>query len=151
MALARCNRGHRARVRAGAALKLSGNRDVRSVSALALARAGDSLGAEKLMVSLSRDFPLDTRVQKYWLPTIDAAVAKAEYAKLHDLTGGFHRGQPVMALTTSTAKSNLVQQVCRAEGAGAQEALEIPQTGNVGPASARHAQSCRRLQCRRPG
>jgi tetratricopeptide (TPR) repeat protein/predicted Ser/Thr protein kinase len=64
-----------ARADANAALKLAPNRDVRVVAALALARAGDTAGAEKLAAELDKTFPLDTIVQRYWLPTIRAAVA----------------------------------------------------------------------------
>jgi serine/threonine protein kinase/Tfp pilus assembly protein PilF len=64
-----------ARADANAALKLAPNRDVRAVAALALARAGDTAGAEKLAAELDKTFPLDTLVQRYWLPTIRAAVA----------------------------------------------------------------------------
>jgi serine/threonine protein kinase/tetratricopeptide (TPR) repeat protein len=64
-----------ARADANAALKLAPNRWVRSVAALALARAGDTAGAEKLAAELDKTFPLDTRVQRYWLPTIRASVA----------------------------------------------------------------------------
>jgi tetratricopeptide (TPR) repeat protein len=64
-----------ARAEANAALKLAPNRDVRAVAALALARAGDTAGAEKLAAELDKTFPLDTRVQRYWLPTIRAGVA----------------------------------------------------------------------------
>jgi eukaryotic-like serine/threonine-protein kinase len=65
----------KSRVEAKAALKLAPNRDVRSIAALALARAGDTTGAEKLAAELDSTFPLDTLVQRYWLPTIRAAVA----------------------------------------------------------------------------
>jgi hypothetical protein len=64
-----------ARAEANAALNLSPNRDVRAMAALALARAGDTAGAEKLAAELNKTFPLDTLVQRYWLPTIRAAVA----------------------------------------------------------------------------
>jgi tetratricopeptide (TPR) repeat protein len=64
-----------ARAEAKAALKLAPNRDVRAIVALALARAGDTAGAEKLATELDNAFPLDTLVQRYWLPTIRAAVA----------------------------------------------------------------------------
>ena len=60
---------------ANAALKLGPNRDVRAMAALALARAGDVAGAEKLAAELDKTFPLSTAVQRYWLPTIRAAVA----------------------------------------------------------------------------
>jgi tetratricopeptide (TPR) repeat protein len=64
-----------ARADANAAMKLAANRDVRAIAALALARAGDTAGAEKLAAELDKTFPLDTLVQTYWLPTIRAAVA----------------------------------------------------------------------------
>ena len=64
-----------ARADADAAVKLAPNRDVRAMAALALARAGDTAGAEKLAAELDKTFPLDTLVQRYWLPTIRAAVA----------------------------------------------------------------------------
>jgi predicted Zn-dependent protease len=64
-----------ARAEAKAALKLAPNRDVRAMAALALARAGDTAAAEKLAVELDKTSPLDTLVQRYWLPTIRAGVA----------------------------------------------------------------------------
>jgi serine/threonine protein kinase/Tfp pilus assembly protein PilF len=64
-----------ARTDANAAMKLAPNRDVRDVAALALARAGDTAEAEKLAAELEKTYPLDTLVQRYWLPTIRAAVA----------------------------------------------------------------------------
>jgi predicted Zn-dependent protease len=64
-----------ARAEANAALKLAPNRDVHAIAALVLARAGDAAGAEKLASELDKTFPLDTLVQRYWLPTIRAGVA----------------------------------------------------------------------------
>ena len=64
-----------ARVEANAAVKLAPNRYVRAIAALALARASDTAGAEKLAAELDKAFPLDTLVQRYWLPTIWASVA----------------------------------------------------------------------------
>jgi len=64
-----------ARAEADAAMKLAPNRDVRTMAALAMARAGDTAGAEKIAAELDKTFPLDTLVQKYWLPMIRAAVA----------------------------------------------------------------------------
>jgi eukaryotic-like serine/threonine-protein kinase len=60
---------------ADAAMKLAPNRDVKAMAALALARAGDTAEAAKLAAELDQTFPLDTLVQRYWLPTIRAAVA----------------------------------------------------------------------------
>ncbi len=68
------NRGL-ARAEADAAVRLAPNRDVRVMAALALARGGDITAAEKLAAELDKTFPLDTLVQRYWLPTIRAAVA----------------------------------------------------------------------------
>jgi tRNA A-37 threonylcarbamoyl transferase component Bud32/tetratricopeptide (TPR) repeat protein len=64
-----------ARAEAHAAVKLAPNRDVRAIAALALARADDTAGAEKLAAELDKAFPLDTLVQRYWLPTIRAGIA----------------------------------------------------------------------------
>jgi predicted Zn-dependent protease len=43
--------------------------------ALALARAGDTAGAENLADELDKTFPRDTLVQRQWLPTVRAGVA----------------------------------------------------------------------------
>jgi DNA-binding winged helix-turn-helix (wHTH) protein/Tfp pilus assembly protein PilF len=64
-----------ARAEVNAALKLASDRDVRATVALALASAGDTARAEKLAAELDKTFPLDTVVQRYWLPMIRAAVA----------------------------------------------------------------------------
>ena len=63
-----------ARQMAAKALSLSSGKDVRAVVALTLARAGDAAQAQKLANMIDHDFPLDTIVQKYTLPTILAAV-----------------------------------------------------------------------------
>jgi len=64
-----------ARVEAHTALKLGPSRNVQKFTALALARAGDTAEAQKLAAELDKTSPLDTTVQKYWLPTVGAAVA----------------------------------------------------------------------------
>jgi len=64
-----------ARADAGAAVKLAPNRDVMTMAALALARAGDTSMAEKLAAELDKTHPVDTIVQRYRLPTIRAAIA----------------------------------------------------------------------------
>jgi tetratricopeptide (TPR) repeat protein len=64
-----------ARANAKAAVKLAPNRDVSAMAALALARAADTAGAEKIADDLNQKYPLDTLVQRYWLPAIRAAVA----------------------------------------------------------------------------
>jgi predicted Zn-dependent protease len=57
------------------AMKLAPNREVQRTAALTLARAGDTAAAEKLADKLDQAFPLDTRIQRYWLPAIRAAIA----------------------------------------------------------------------------
>jgi tetratricopeptide (TPR) repeat protein len=93
-----------ARADANAALKLAPNRDVRAVAALALAYAGDTAGAEKLAAELDKTFPLDTIVQRYWLPTIRAAVALQRKdpnraIELSKETNTIELGQPTSTLT----------------------------------------------------
>ncbi len=82
-----------------AATRLASNRDVSSLAALALARAGDTAGAEKLADELGKAFPLATFVQGYWLPTIHAAVAlqrknPKRAVELLNLAGTMELGQP---------------------------------------------------------
>ena len=67
--------GEQASADADAAVKLAPNRDVQAMAALALARAGDTARAQKLAAELDKALPLATLVQRYWLPTVQAAVA----------------------------------------------------------------------------
>lgn len=55
-------------------LRLSTGRDVLVLAALALARAGDVAGAQRLARDLEREFPTNTVIKLYWLPTIQAAI-----------------------------------------------------------------------------
>jgi predicted Zn-dependent protease len=45
------------------------------MAALVLARIGDTAGAERLAAELDKTFPLDRLLQRYWLPTVRAAIA----------------------------------------------------------------------------
>jgi class 3 adenylate cyclase/tetratricopeptide (TPR) repeat protein len=88
-----------ARAEADAALNLGPNRDVRALAALALARAGATPAAEKLAAELDQTLPLDTLVQRYWLPTIRAAVAlerkdPKRAIELLKVAGTIELGQP---------------------------------------------------------
>ena len=56
------------------ALEFVPGKDVIVVAALALARADDVKQAKKLAERLDLDFPLDTIVQGYWLPSIRGAI-----------------------------------------------------------------------------
>ncbi len=64
----------RAQEETSAALALSTTRDTRTLAALAFARAGDSALAERMAAELAKEFPLDTVVNGYWLPTIRASL-----------------------------------------------------------------------------
>jgi eukaryotic-like serine/threonine-protein kinase len=63
-----------ARHDAVAALALVPGKEIRSVAALALARAGAAAEAKRLADGLNKDFPQDTLMQGYWLPAIRAAI-----------------------------------------------------------------------------
>ena len=92
----------RARSDAEAALHLAPNRAVQAMAALVLARAGDVAQAQKLAEDLDKAFPLDTLIQRYWLPTIRAALAlhANDPGRAVDLLKGaspIELGQPTLA------------------------------------------------------
>jgi eukaryotic-like serine/threonine-protein kinase len=64
-----------ARADVAAGQKLTVNRLSEPWAAFALAVAGDVKGAQRLAAELNRRWPLDSVVQRYWLPTISAAIA----------------------------------------------------------------------------
>jgi len=64
----------RARAQTASALALAPSRDVQLLAALAFARTGDSARAHKLAEDLTRGFPLNTVIDRYWLPTINASI-----------------------------------------------------------------------------
>jgi hypothetical protein len=71
------------------------------MAAVALARAGDTAAAEKLAAGLDTTFPLDTLVQRYWLPTIQAAIAlerkdPSRAVELLKVTSAIELGQPTI-------------------------------------------------------
>ena len=63
-----------ARQNALSALALVPGKNVTTMAALALGRAGEAAQAQRLADNLDRDFPQDTIVQGYWLPSIRAAI-----------------------------------------------------------------------------
>jgi tetratricopeptide (TPR) repeat protein len=64
-----------ARTQAAAALAISHGRDVDAAAALALGLSGDTRGAQALVAGLDREYPLDTLVQRNYLPEIRAEIA----------------------------------------------------------------------------
>jgi serine/threonine protein kinase/predicted Zn-dependent protease len=56
------------------ALAKSSGRNVQTLAALALARAGEVSRAQSIADDLSKRFPLDTLINNFWVPTIRAAI-----------------------------------------------------------------------------
>jgi tetratricopeptide (TPR) repeat protein len=83
-----------ARSDAEAALRVVPSRAVQAMAALVLARAGDVAQAQKLADDLDKAFPLDTLIQRYWLPTIRGAVA-------------LHSGDPSRAIEQLKAANSI--------------------------------------------
>jgi eukaryotic-like serine/threonine-protein kinase len=80
-----------------AALALASTQDVRTLAALALARAGDITQAQKMAHDLIKDAPLDTMLNGYWIPTIRASIElnRKNYGKAVDslqAASGYERG-----------------------------------------------------------
>jgi predicted Zn-dependent protease len=63
-----------ARHKVKAALALASNHDSQILGALALARAGDSAQAAKMADDLAKQYPEDTIVNNYWLPSVRATI-----------------------------------------------------------------------------
>ena len=57
-----------------AALTLAPGRDVKLFAALALARIGETARAKTIVEELEKNYPSDTILKVYWLPTIKAAM-----------------------------------------------------------------------------
>jgi eukaryotic-like serine/threonine-protein kinase len=62
------------------ALTLGPGRDVRVLSAVALARAGESSQAKTLMEALKKSEPSNTFLKVYWFPVIEASIALSQHA-----------------------------------------------------------------------
>jgi predicted Zn-dependent protease len=90
-----------ARADADTALPLAANRDAQTAAALALALAGDTEHAEKLTAVLNENFPLDTWVQRMWVPMTRAAVAlshknPAKAIELLRVVSSYELGTPAL-------------------------------------------------------
>jgi tetratricopeptide (TPR) repeat protein len=57
-----------------AALALAPGRDVKLFAALTMARIGETAGAKAIAEALEKNYPSDTLLKVYWLPTIKAAM-----------------------------------------------------------------------------
>jgi serine/threonine protein kinase/tetratricopeptide (TPR) repeat protein len=74
------------------AIALASNRDSQILTALVLARTGETDGARRMADDIAKRFPLNTMVNSYWLPTILAAIE-------------LHRNQPEKAIRLLEATS----------------------------------------------
>ncbi|HEV2732272.1 MAG TPA: tetratricopeptide repeat protein, partial [Terriglobales bacterium] len=63
-----------ARQDVGEALSLSAGRDVKLFAALVYARIGDSARAKPMIAELEKNYPSDTLMKVYWLPTLKGAL-----------------------------------------------------------------------------
>ena len=64
----------RARQQTASALATAATRDVQTLAALAYARTGDAGQARKIADDLAHQFPLNTTMNRYWLPAIEASI-----------------------------------------------------------------------------
>jgi eukaryotic-like serine/threonine-protein kinase len=76
-ALREAELGNTTLARQQATQALATKEDIQEVAALALARAGDIAGAEKILRSLTRQSSTDLWVNNYWLPSIRGAIELA--------------------------------------------------------------------------
>ena len=73
-----------ARQDAAAALTHSASsNDTQTESALVFAMAGDSVHAQSVAQALAKRFPLNTQIQSYWLPVIQAQLALSQKNPAH--------------------------------------------------------------------
>jgi serine/threonine protein kinase/tetratricopeptide (TPR) repeat protein len=82
------------------ALSTASTRDVSILAALALARIGDTEQAKRIADDLAARFPLNTALNRYWLPTIYASIAirhgdPARAVELLQTTAQYELGSPL--------------------------------------------------------
>ena len=90
----------RALVEAAAALSGTSGKDAQILGALALARGGNVERSRVLVQQLAKQYPADTMMQWYWLPTIRAAIEMnlenpGEAKKQLEVTTDYELGAPV--------------------------------------------------------
>ena len=80
-------------------MALGSNRDSQILAALALARAGETDGAQRMADDVAKRSPLNTVLNGYWLPTIMAAVElnrkhPEKAIELLEAASGYELGAP---------------------------------------------------------
>jgi serine/threonine protein kinase/tetratricopeptide (TPR) repeat protein len=114
------------------ALALSPSRDYQILSAVTLARSGDSTRAGIIAADLHKRYPLNTMLNDYWLPTILATIEikhkrAAKALELLQRASAYELGQPwVEAPVTMNLYPSYVRgEAYLEEGQGAQAAAEF--------------------------
>jgi DNA-binding winged helix-turn-helix (wHTH) protein/tetratricopeptide (TPR) repeat protein len=120
-----------ARADADAALRLTANRDAQTAAALALALAGDTEHAEKLTAELNKNFPLDTGVQRVWVPMIRGAIAlsrknPAKAIELLRVTSPYELGTPRLLPIYERGQAYLMLHNGSAAAADFQKVIDHP-------------------------
>jgi eukaryotic-like serine/threonine-protein kinase len=62
----------RARLQSGSALALASSQDLQMQVTLVSGRAGDSVHVRKMADDMAKQFPLNTMLNRYWVPTLRA-------------------------------------------------------------------------------
>ena len=133
-----------ARDLAASALKVSQGRDVEAMSALALARAGDTGRAQSIGDDMAKRYPLDTLVKDIYLPSLhaiidivrkdpQAAVKSLEASSPYELGSGYFpnlnliavyvRGEAYLAARNGTAAATEFQKILSHPGVMINSAL----------------------------
>jgi tetratricopeptide (TPR) repeat protein len=108
----------------------NGSQAVRRLGALALARAGDTGAALSIAAGLGREFPSDTLLHVYWLPTIRAAseLSRGNPQKaigLLEVTRPYEFGNPQTPTNENLYPVYIRGLACLAAGEGTQAAVEF--------------------------
>jgi serine/threonine protein kinase/tetratricopeptide (TPR) repeat protein len=113
-----------------AALALAPGRDVKVLSALALARVGDTARAKAMVGQLEKTDPLNTVLKLYWLPTIKAAIElnrgnSAQALVFLEAATPYEFGQPPPMQVGTLYPAYLRGQACLAAHNGSAAAVEF--------------------------
>jgi serine/threonine protein kinase/Flp pilus assembly protein TadD len=119
-----------ARVQIPPSLLKSSSQVVQRLAALALARAGEAGPALSMADELGREFPSDTLVHEYWLPTIRAAAELGrgnpqKAIELLEVTQPYELGNPQTPTNQNLYPMYIRGLACLAAGEGTQAAVEF--------------------------
>jgi eukaryotic-like serine/threonine-protein kinase len=112
------------------ALALSSGQDVKVAAALTLPRIGDAPRAKALVEELERDYPTNTMLKVYWLPTINAAIELSKSNSPHaieylEAAAPYELGDPLPMQMGTLYPAYLRGEAYLLEGNGAAAAKEF--------------------------